>query len=432
MSDREEIIDRTSASKPPKLRTAIPGPCSIALAARLGTVECQNVTCLTPEAPIFLELARGANLWDVDGNRFVDLGAAFGVAGAGHAHPAIVRAVSSQAEQLMHAMGDVYPATSKVELLEALTARYPGGAASKGVLSSSGSDAVETAIKTALLASGKPGLIAFEGAYHGLSLGALDATWRADFREPFATRLPCATSWARFGDLEDVLRCAASATQEIGAVIVEPIQGRGGERIPPPGFLRTLRSLCDERGWLLIADEIYTGCGRTGRFFACEYEEVVPDLLCLGKGLSSGMPISACLGRSEVMDAWPLSKGEALHTQTYIGHPPSCAAALASLRVIEEEGLVERAATLGEEALSFLRDTLSSHSGVIEVRGRGLMIGIECDSSERALRACSNALARGVVLLASGDDGRCLGITPPLVIDRAVFRDALEILVRCL
>ncbi len=414
------------------LRTAVPGPASIALAARLGAVEGQNVTCLHPVAPIFLERAQGANLWDVDGNRFVDLGAAFGVAGAGHAHPAIVQAASAQAEQLMHAMGDVYPAASKVDLLEALTARFPGGVANKGVLSSSGSDAVETAIKTALLASGKPGLLAFEGAYHGLSLGALDATWRADFRAPFEARLPRATSWAHFGDIDDVLRCAESAAQEIGAVIVEPIQGRGGERIPPEGFLPALRRLCDERGWLLIADEIYTGCGRTGKFFACDHEGVVPDLLCLGKGLSSGMPISACLGRSEVMDAWPLSTGEALHTQTYIGHPPSCAAALASLRVIEEEGLVERAASLGEEALRFLRDALSTHPGVREVRGRGLMIGIECDSGERALRACTEALQQGVILLASGDAGQCLGITPPLVIDSRAFREALETLVRCL
>jgi len=419
---------------PPELHSPVPGPLSRSLAARLAAVECRNVTCLTPEAPIFWERAVGVNVWDVDGNRYVDLGGAFGVANAGHAHPAVVEAIASQAARLMHGMGDVHPSVVKVELLEALAERFPGGGEARAILGSSGSDAVESALKTALVATGRPGVVAFEGGYHGLALGALDATWREDFRAPFAARLPGASVFAPYGDtgetgdLEAVARAAAGAPHPVGAVLVEPIQGRGGERVPRPGWLRGLRELCDREGWLLIADEIYTGFGRTGRLFACEHEDVVPDLLCVGKGLASGMPLSACLGRAEVMDAWPTSQGEALHTQTFLGHPTACAAALASLRVIEEEKLVQNAALLGGRATPRLEARLSGHPGVVEVRGRGLMIGIECDSGERALRACQRALERGVILLPSGDQGRVLSVTPPLCIVEDLLFLALDLL----
>jgi 4-aminobutyrate aminotransferase/(S)-3-amino-2-methylpropionate transaminase len=417
---------------PPAVVTAIPGPRSRELAKRLAGVESRNVTCLVPDAPVFWERARGVNVWDVDGNRFVDLGAAFGVAAVGHAHPRVVAAVREQAGRLLHGMGDVHPPAIKVELLEALAARFPGGGPCRIVLGSSGADAVETALKTALLATGRPGVLAFESAYHGLSLGALDATWRADFREPFAARLPAATVFARYGDAEDVARAAAASPAPVGAVLVEPVQGRGGERVPPEGFLRALRERCDREGWLLVADEVYTGCGRTGRFFACEHEEVAPDLLCVGKGLASGMPISACLGRADVMDAWPLSRGEALHTQTYLGHPPGCAAALASLAVIGEEGLAPRAARLGERAMAHLRDALTGAGGVREVRGRGLMIGVECDGPARARAAVERSLAAGVIVLPSGDDGRVLSVTPPLTIDEPTLRAALDVVVEAL
>jgi len=377
--------------------------------------------------PIFWESAHGATVRDVDGNRFVDLGGGFGVANVGHAHPKVVAAVQEQAGRLLHGMGDVHPPAVKVELLEALCARFPGGGEARAVLSSSGSDAVETALKTALLATGHPGVVAFESAYHGLSLGALDATWRREFRDPFRARLPGATVFAPYGDAEAVERVAESAPVPIGAVLVEPMQGRGGERVPPPGFLRALRALCDRRGWLLVADEVYTGFGRTGRFLACEHEGVTPDLVCLGKGLASGMPISACLGRATWMDAWPESHGEALHTQTYLGHPPGCAAALASLAVLEEEGLAARAERLGAEALAHLRAATAGAPGVREVRGLGLMIGVECDTPARALEATRRCLERGVLLLPSGDDGRVLSITPPLVISEAAFAFALDV-----
>ena len=421
----------TPQTLPPVLLTPVPGPRSLALAGRLAACESQGVTALAP-APIFWERAQGANVWDVDGNRFIDLTAGFGVANVGHAHPRVVAAVRAQAETLLHGLGDVHPPAVKVELLEALVRRFPGGVPARGVLGSSGSDAVEAALKTALLATGRAGVVAFEGAYHGLTLGALDTTWRQDFRGPFAARLPGTTVFARFGDAADVRRAARSCRVPVGAVLVEPVQGRGGERIPPPGFLAALRELCDAEGWLLIADEVYTGFGRTGRWFACEHEGVIPDLLCLAKGLASGMPISACLGRLEVMEAWPPSRGEALHTQTFLGHPPGCAAALASLAVIEEEKLVERAAETGARALAHLTRLCAGRVSCADVRGLGLLLAIECDTPERAASACAEALRRGVIVLASGDDGRVLSITPPLSIDAELLELALDRLAEAL
>ena len=410
----------------------MPGPRSCALAERLARVESRNVTQLAPTPPIFWEAASGANVWDVDGNRFVDLTAGFGVANTGHAHPRVVDAVHEQSERLLHAMGDVQPAGVKVELLEALARRYPSGADCRATLGSSGSDAVEAALQTALLATGRPGVVAFEGAYHGLALGALDTTWRPEFRDPFAARLPAATAFARFGDVEDALRAGRAHPVPVGAVIVEPIQGRGGERIPPPGFLSDLRAACDEQGWLLIADEVYTGFGRTGRWFACEHEGVVPDLLCVGKGLTSGMPLSAMLGRAKVMAAWPASDGEAIHTQTYLGHPPGCAAALASLAVIEQEKLVERSAEVGARALAHLRARLAAAPGVVDVRGRGLLLAVECDAAPRAEAAWTQTLRRGVIALLSGDDGRVLSATPPLSIEWELLELGLDTLCEAL
>ena len=216
-------------------------------------------------------------------------------------------------------------------------------------------------------------------------------------------------------------------------MLVEPIQGRGGERIPPRGFLAALRELCDAEGWLLIADEVYTGFGRTGRWFACEHEGVIPDLLCVGKGLASGMPISACLGRLEVMEAWPPSHGEALHTQTFLGHPPGCAAALASLAVIEEEKLVERAAETGARALAHLTRRCA---GLRRLRRRARSRAAARDRVRHA-RSAPRAPAprrwrRGVIVLPSGDDGRVLSITPPLAIEPELLELALDRLVEAL
>jgi 4-aminobutyrate aminotransferase len=436
----------------PRIRVPPPGPRSLALAGRLERVESRNVTHLSDDFPVFWEEARGSNVVDVDGNVYVDLTAGFAVAAAGHAHPRIVAAVREQAGRLLHGMGDVHPPEVKVRLLERLSALHPAGSG-RTVLAGGGAEAVEVALKTAVLATGRPGVIAFRGAYHGLTLGALSVCGRDDFREPFLTQLTRHTRFLPFphrddpsrpgrpgleevtGSVSDLLRSG-----EIGAVIVEPVQGRGGDVIPPAGFLPALRELCDAHGALLIADEIYTGLGRTGRWLACEHTGTVPDLLLLGKALTGGLPMAACIGTEEVMAAWPPSQGEALHTSTFLGNPTVCAAALASLAVIEEEGLVERSAALGREMLDRLRTELASHPRVAEVRGVGMMVGIElvrdrdafAPDAELAAEMMKEAMRRGVLLLPGGVQGNVLSLSPPLSIARAQLDHALGVLVESL
>ena len=292
------------------MQTPPPGPRSLELAARLRGLECPEVTCFD-DGPIFWERGAGSNLWDVDGNRYVDLLSGFGAASLGHADPGLAEAMVEQSRKLIQCHGDVYPGRLKVELLECLERALPGDLGG-ALLSSSGSDAVESALKTAHRVTGRAGVVAFEGAYHGLSFGALDATHREHFRAPFAGRLAGATVFAPWGDARAVR--AALELGRAGAILVEPIQGRGGIRPAPDGFLAELRALADRFDALLIADEVYTGCGRTGSFLACEQHGVEPDLVALGKALGGGFPISVCVGRRSVMERWGRSDGEALHT----------------------------------------------------------------------------------------------------------------------
>lgn len=443
----------------PRIPVNPPGDASARLAARLRSVESRNVTFLDADFPIFWERARGSNVWDADGNRYVDLTAGFGVAVAGHRNHRVGRAMRRQAARLGHGMGDVHPPAVKVRLLERL-ARISPFSSTQTVLTSSGAEAVEVALKTARLYTGKPGVVAFTGAYHGLTYGALSVTDRALFRAPFedqlnphVVRVPYPHPYRPPGVLtaraEDLGRAAVEAVesalgteagQRVGAVIVEPVQGRGGDVVPPPGFLAGLAGLCGERGLVLIVDEVYTGLGRTGRMFACEREGVVPDLLCLGKALSGTLPIAACLGSEEVMQAWPPSSGEAIHTSTFLGNPLACAAALASLGEIERLGLPERAAEEGERWRGHLRDLAVRHPTVGDVRGRGLMIGLDLvrdphstePDPERARRAIVAALREGWILLAGGVDRNVLSLSPPLTISRRVLEASVEMLDRVL
>ena len=446
----------------PQLLTAIPGPRSRVLAEKLRRHESRNVTFLADDFPVFWQRAEGVNVWDADGNRFLDLTSAFGVAGLGHTNAAVRAALVKQAGELLHAMGDVHPTELKAELcarLSALTFERWGAGDGKVVLSSSGSDAVETALKTALLRTGKAGVIAFTGGYHGLGLGALSAIGLPFFREPFraqlrdfATLLPYP---AESGGLPDGLRGQIEAVIRaggIGSILVEPVQGRGGCVVPPREFLPMLRAVCDAHGVLLIADEIYTGFNRTGALFACEHSGVVPDLICLGKALTGGFPLSACVGRAEVMDAWPLSTGEALHTSTFLGNPLGCAMALASLEQhadpalaahVRERGAKLKAALRGADAL--VRDGAADASSaepdgrgrpsdnrergrsrhVGEIRGLGLMLGVELlepstfppePATQLALAIIKHALRDGLLLLADSPTANILSLTPPFTI----------------
>ena len=409
----------------PRIATEVPGPRSRALAERLARVECAEVTWHGPPAPLFFERGCGANLADVDGNRFVDLSAGFGAAVLGYAHPELTEALAAQAGTLQHAMGDVFPAEGKVRLLEELARVLPGGLG-HAILASSGSDAVEIALETALVATGKPAVVAFEGAYHGLSLGALDATWREDFRRPFLARLAGQTRFVPWGDAEAARRAAKAG--DVGAILFEPVQGRGGLVFPPRGFIADLRRIADETGALLVADEVYTGLGRTGRWLACEHEGVAPDVVALGKALGGGFPLSACVGKPEVMAHWPVSHGEALRTSTHLGNPLGCAAGLAVLRVLERDGLVRRADELGARWLARLGKRLAGNPRVRSLRGRGLLVAVELDDAAYA-RALSNRLLQtGWIALGEGPDLRTLALTPPLVIAEELLDAAADLL----
>jgi 4-aminobutyrate aminotransferase-like enzyme len=423
----------------PDLRTAVPGPRSRALGRRLAEVECRTITRIDDDGPIFWAESSGANVVDVDGNRFVDLTAGFGVAAAGHSNAAVASAVARQAEALVHAMGDVHPGVAKVELMERLADLAPGDLG-VSILSANGSDAVESALKTALLATGRPGVVAFHGSYHGLGYGALAATGMERFRAPFEPQLYPGVrfvSFPRDGGVPaeralDQVRTrvveSGSTPHPVGAVLVEPIQGRGGIVVPPSGFLRGLRELCTEMDVLLVLDEVYTGLGRTGRWFACQHEGVVPDLLVVGKSLAGGLPLSAVIGTPSTMDAWPASAGEALHTSTFLGNPVTCAAALAHLRQIEEGGLVDRARRLGDRVGRRLAEWVSEREWAAGARGRGLMQALVVagpDPERRAAAAARRALADGILVLPEGD---ALALTPPLVITEPQLDHALDVL----
>jgi 4-aminobutyrate aminotransferase-like enzyme len=388
------------------------------------------------------------------------------VAAAGHANPAVVRAGRRQMGELLHAMGDVHPHALKARLARELSritferwTRRKGycGApeTGKAIFGCSGFEAVEAALKTARLATGKAGVIAFRGGYHGVGYGALNATERGHFRDPFRDQLrefgrfvdfpapdaegrgsgPEASAWNE-AELNAALD-RASAAGDVGAVIVEPMQARGGIRIPPPWFLPCLRQWADRNGALLILDEIYTGFGRTGAWFACEHSGVVPDLVCLGKALTGGFPLSACVGRARVMDAWPPAMGEAIHTSTYLGHPVGCAMALAQLSEVRRLGLPARAARLQvvlEAELTALQRRFPDRVSRVSVIG--LMGGIAwcrpdgSPDTGLSVGIMQETLRRGVILLPEGEHSEVTGITPPLTITEAQLRRAFREITR--
>ncbi|MES2459733.1 MAG: aspartate aminotransferase family protein [Armatimonadota bacterium] len=401
----------------PILRTPIPGPKSRELASELHQWESRNVTFIDSEGrfPVFWESAQGCLVTDVDENVYLDLTAAFGVAAVGHTNPRVSNAIADQAGRLIHGMGDVHPSRLKVELARKIVEHTPGDLGGV-IFGANGGDAVEAALKTARLATGKSGVLAFDGGYHGLTYGALAVTSRADFRDPFAGQVPTFTQHLPYGsDIEAILREQA---QTIGAVIVEPIQGRAGIVEPPVGWLAELSRLCRHYGVLLIADEIFTGWGRTGEWFACSRDGVVPDILCVGKAMGGGFPISACVARPDIMAAWGVSTGEALHTSTFLGSPLGCAAALAAIQELEERNLPERARVIGQYFKDRLGNLLARHTDtIVEVRGRGLMLGLRFAQREIALDLVYKLLQRGLIVLPAGA-GDVLEFVPPLIIEK--------------
>ncbi len=442
----------------PELATPVPGPRSRVLAAELRAHESRNVTYVSPGFPVFWERAHGANVWDVDGNRFLDLTSGFGVASLGYAPGSMVEGVREQAGLLYHAMGDVHPSAEKAALcreLSRLTFETWNLGPGKAILANSGSEAVEAALKTAWLATQRRGVLAFTGGYHGLGYGALTVTGRSLFRDPFAAQL---ADFATFLPFPNCQHCPFGAagrepsaclpdcmntfmrqaeillgSGRIGAILVEPVQGRGGEIAPPDWFLPLLRSLAHQFGAVLIFDEIYTGFHRTGRRFACDRWNVQPDLICLGKALTGGFPLSACVGRARLMDeAWPESTGEALHTSTFLGNPLGCRMALESLALLEAEPWSKRVEALGDHLHQGLLKLQGTSKRWGWTRGLGLMRGIEVLAADgtpdaaQAGRLVEAMLARGLILLSGGTGQNVLSFTPPFVITEAEIDFALE------
>jgi 4-aminobutyrate aminotransferase-like enzyme len=446
-----------------------PGPASRDLARRLRRVESRNVTFLGDAFPVFWTEARGANVRDADGNVHLDLTAAFGVALAGHRPPAVTAALAAQGDRLVHGMGDVHPPEAKVAFLEAL-ARLVPLPDPRIVLANSGSEAVEVALKTARLASGRPGIVAFQGGYHGLTVGALAATSRVEFRAPVAERLYPGVARLPFPEtspegagapsrsvnsvldaLDRVLAEGVPAGQQgdagdggggaghggsrhpVGTVIVEPVQARGGVRILPEAFARGLMERVRAHDLVLVADEIYTGMGRCGRVLASGRVGLEPDVVCLGKVLGGGMPLSACVASRRVMDAWPTSEGEALHTSTFLGHPLACAAGTAMVAEVAA-GLPRRAETAGQRLMAHLCHALGDTPGV-RLRGMGLLAGIEVRDPAgdpvpaAGVRVAEAVLRQGVLVLPAGDTGAVVELSPPAVLTEAQIEFGVGVVV---
>jgi acetylornithine/succinyldiaminopimelate/putrescine aminotransferase len=410
----------------PKIVAPPPGPRSRELSAALGRLEAPGVNTLFQGTPSVLwEEAAGANVRDVDGNIYIDLTAGFGVAAVGHRHPRVVAAVRGQAGRLLHGLGDVMAHPLRVELARRLVEIAPVDDP-QVFFSISGAEAVEIALKTALGATGRPGVLAFEPSYHGLTLGALNVTSREEFRVPFAAHLHGHTRRLPFAsDLAWVKEALSKGG--VGAAIVEPVVGREGVILPPEGWLPGLAALCRKHGALLIADEIFTGFGRTGSLFAIAQEGIRPDILCCGKALGGGLPIAAVIARRDLFRSWE-TPGEALHTATFLAHPLACAAALAVLDILEEEDLPGRAGRYGETLGRRLATWPGRFPAVEEIRGRGLLWGVQFHTAEAAKEWMHAAWSRGVLLLAGGPEGRVAQLVPPLTIREEQVERAVEVL----
>lgn len=417
----------------PRIQHPPPGPRSRALGLELHAYEAPGINTLVPNHPNGVALAwaeaYGSNVRDLDGNVYIDFTSGFGVAAIGHRHPRVVAAIRSQADQLLHGLGDVHPHPLRAELARKLTllSPFPVEAQPQVYFATSGAEAVEIALKTALAASGRSEIAAFAPSYHGLTLGALAVTSRPEFRIPFAPHLHSHVHHFPYGEIPERLSNHLERRQT-SAVIVEPIVGREGVLVPAAGWLRDLSALCRSTGTLLIADEIFTGFGRTGYDFAVQRDGVLPDLLCCGKALGGGLPIAAVLAPRELFRVWE-SSGEALHTATFAANPLACAAALAALDVFRLERLSERSALLGIQLQRKTSTWVHRFPAQLEeARACGLLAGLAFHTAPLAKAFAKSALHRGILLLAGGPEGRVAQLIPPLTITEPLLSLSLAIL----
>ena len=413
-----EIADLALASAP-RLVTEIPGPEALARIERDRKVTSPSLPRVYPFVP---KRGGGSVVEDVDGNLFLDLNAGIGVASTGHAHPKVVESIQRQAEELIHYSASDFFLPIYSEVCEQLDRIAPMSKPARSFLTNSGTEAVEAAIKLARYATGRQYLIAFFGGFHGRSYGSVSLTAsKARYRTGFGPMLPGVVH-AFFGDfqyLEEVLFKRLVSPGEVAAIVVEPILGEGGYVLPPDGWFGYLRELCSKHAILLVADEVQSGMGRTGKMWAVQNFGVEPDIVLAGKGIASGMPLGAMIAREDLM-TWEIGA----HGSTYGGNPLSCAAALASIELIEG-GLMDNAAEVGAFLLDGLRRIQDRRPLIKDVRGLGLMIGIEFEDRESMIRVEEAAFRRGLLVLGAGDS--VIRISPPLVFRQDQAEIALPI-----
>lgn len=374
-------------------------------------------TCMAntySKRPVVIVKGRGATLWDVNGQEYLDCMGAYGVCVVGHSHPRVVDAIQQQAANLLACHSSLYNDARSIFLKKIVDVTPKE--LNKAFLANSGTETVEAAIKLARKHTGKTEIIAFMGGYHGKTFGSLSATWNKRYRTPFEPLVP-GFKHVPYGRPE---RVKDAVTDETAAILVEPIQGEGGIKVPPSGFLSELREICDAKEVLLICDEVQTGLGRTGRFFASEHFNVVPDVMCLAKAVGGGVPIGVMVAKEDVMASLKLGD----HSSTFGGNPLTCAAASAAVDVVVEERLHERAASLGTYFMAKLKELQEKYSVVREVRGMGLMIGMEFRFDVYNLILSS--LKQGVLVLDAGRN--VLRFLPPLVISRDQLNRVIEVL----
>ena len=415
------------------MKTAVPGPKAAELIARDAKAMSPS---FTRAYPFVMEKGEGCWATDVDGNTFLDFTAGIAVNTTGFSHPKIVAAIEEQARRFLHMSGTDFYYRSEIELAERLESKILPGTPAKVFFTNSGAEAIEGAMKLARYATGRPSYVAFIGGFHGRTFGALSLTAsKASQRRRFAPLLssvfhapyPSAsrgvTTDETMARLEELFNTVAPP-ESVAAVFVEPIQGEGGYLVPPDDFLPRLRELTHKHGILLVADEVQSGMGRTGQLLAVEYWNVEPDIVCLAKGIASGLPLGAFIARAEQM-SWPPGS----HGSTFGGNPLACAAGLATLDLLEA-GLMVNAAMVGAQLQDGLREIAQSHAQVTDVRGLGLMVALELKTADLAAQLVQKAFERGLLLLTAGS--RAVRICPPLILDREEAATGLEIIASAL
>jgi len=376
--------------------------------------EDQYLGNLYQRFPVTIEKGLGSHVWDTDNNEYIDCMGGYGVALVGHRNERVVNAIKTQLDKIITVHSSLYSKTRE-EFLENLMKIAPKGL-SQVHLNNSGAESIEAAIKFARKFTGKKGMIAMNGSYHGKSLGALSLTFNPKYRKSFQP-LVDKVSFSPYGDIDGLQN---TIDDDTAFIILEPIQGESGIHVPPDGFLQKVRKICDENEILLIFDEIQSGLGRTGRMWASEHWETSPDILCLAKGIAGGVPMGATLVRSDILSV--MNKGE--HSSTFGGNPLSCSAGTATIQALTQDGLIDNAEKMGKKFRDGLDTLKSKHSIIREIRGKGLMIGIELKFEVKDILL--EGIKKGVLLLYSGRN--ILRLLPPLVITDDDVTKSLEIL----